>query len=126
MTPLIEALTTFRSYKHVVSWDLKKAYNTIETGDPEKHMRRLVWRWGKKEDEWTTYGFTRMAFGDKPAACGLEVALAKVIAQGRSIDEAIASIMELGKYVDDASGGGENETVDKMVGKVTLQDGKPR
>ena len=43
LTPLIEALTTFRSYKHVVSWDLKKAYNTIETGDSEKHMRRLVW-----------------------------------------------------------------------------------
>ena len=30
------------------------------------------------------------------------------------------------RSVDNASGGGENETVNKMVGKVTLQDGKPR
>ena len=44
LTPLIESLTTFRSYKHVVSWDLLKAYTTVHTGQSEKHMRRLVWR----------------------------------------------------------------------------------
>ena len=32
LTPLIKALTTFRSYEHVVSWDLSKAYNTVYTG----------------------------------------------------------------------------------------------
>ena len=73
LTPLVEALTTFRSYENVVIWDLAKAYNTVKTGPAEMHMRRLVWRWGQEDAEWQIYGFLVMTFGDKVAACGLEV-----------------------------------------------------
>ena len=102
LTPLIEALTTFRSYKHVVSWDLSKAYNTVHTGQAEKHMRRLVWRWGDKESDWQVFGFTKMAFGDRPAACGLEVAKSLVISAGAAINPEVAEELQIGSYVNDA------------------------
>ena len=46
LTPLLQALSSWRSYQHVVNADLAKAYNTVRTFPEEMHMRRLVWRWG--------------------------------------------------------------------------------
>ena len=53
----------------VCIWDLSKAYNQIVTGEDELYMRRLVWRWGKEDDQLTVYGhgFSRVHFNDLPA-----------------------------------------------------------
>ena len=125
LTLLIEALTTFRSYNHVVSWDLSKAYNTFHTGQAEKHMRRLVWRWGSKERDWQVFGFTRIAFGDQPAACGLEVAKSLAISAGAAINPEVAEELQIGSYIDNACGGGEKENVNKLRGQLTFDKGKP-
>ena len=68
ISPLLSVLTTFRSYACIVCWDLSKAYNSICTTDRELHYRRLLWRWGQEEAEWTIYGFCKVNFGDVPAA----------------------------------------------------------
>ena len=72
--PLISAIVSWRSYEHMVVWDLEKAYSMVHNDDEELHIRKMVWRWEKKEDKFQTYGFQRMHFGDRPAMCSLEVA----------------------------------------------------
>ena len=37
----------------VFIWVLSKAYNQIVTGPEKNDMRRLVWRYGKEDDQWT-------------------------------------------------------------------------
>ena len=75
LEPLLVALVQWRAYKHCCVWDLTKAYNTVKTFEEEKHMRRLVWRWGDTSSPWTVYGIDAMHFGDRCATCGLKVAL---------------------------------------------------
>ena len=89
-------------------------------------MRRLVWRWGEKKSDWQVFGFTKMAFGDRPAACGLEVAISLVISAGAAIDPEVAEELQIGSYVNDACGGGEKEDVNKLLGQVTFDKGKPK
>ena len=50
--------------------------------------------------------------------CGLEVAKAKVADPGQDIDpDAVAMIKKT--YVDDGSGGGTSDTVDRLIGEET-------
>ena len=105
LVPLLSALIRWRSYEHCVVWDLTKAYNTVVTYAEEMHMRRLVWRWGCQDKEWTTYGITRMHFGDKVAMCGLDVAIRRVATAGRHLDPEASDMIKQG-YVDDGLGGG--------------------
>ena len=122
LVPLLQALVSWRSYQHCCVWDLSKAYNVVHTFDEELHMRRLVWRWGETDKDWVTYGFTRMHFGDRPAMCGLEVAKHKTADLGTDIDPEAVVMIKRG-YVDDGSGGGTKETVDRLMGNETEQDG---
>ena len=114
---------TFRNYEHVVAWDLQKAYNTVKTGEEEMHMRRLLWRFSEEEPR-KTFGFLVMAFGDRPAATGMEVAKRKVVEMGADIDEEAVKMMQLGTYVDDETAGGSPEDLERMVGDVTEVDGE--
>ena len=62
----------------------------------------------------------KMAFGDRPAGCALEVAKQMVYEAGISICLKTAEIMSRGSYVDDSSGGGTTEDVDYLIGKVSV------
>jgi hypothetical protein len=124
LVSLIETQMRWRSYEHCSVWDLSKAYNTIKTFDEELHMRRLVWRGGDVTAEWKTYGIDRMHYGDRCAAAGLECAKKLVADAGREIDPEAAEMIAKG-YVDDCTGGGSTETVDRLTGEETWKDGKP-
>ena len=65
-----------------------------------------------------------MHFGDRPAACGLEVAKHMVADLGKMIDPDASEMIKKG-YVDDNIAGGDEAAVDRLVGKETLQEGKP-
>ena len=86
-------------------------------------MRRLIWRWDPNTP-WIIYGFARMHFGDRPAICGLKVTKQKVVALGEAIDPAASWMITQG-YVDDGSGGGSQQDVDRLVGEEHWEDGKP-
>ena len=103
-------------------WDLAKAYNVVHTTEQELHLRRLVWRWGDDDTDWLTFSLTRMLFGDRCAMCGLEVAKAKVADLGNSIDPEFV-VMIKKTYVDDGSGGGSKDTVNRLIGEE-VSDGK--
>ena len=117
---LFQCIITFRSYTHVVVFDLSKAYQSMFTGEMEKHLRRIVWRFNP-EDPWETYGFLRVTYGDRIAACALEVAKDLIFEYGRiMIDFVTAFLMGLSDYVDDCNLGADTiEAVDVFIGEVT-------
>ena len=88
------------------------------------HMRRLVWRWGRGEGKWLTSGLEKMHFGDRPAACGLEVGKHMVADLGKTINPKASEMIKKG-YVDDIIAGGDEATVDRLVGTETWKEGKP-
>ena len=71
--PLQQSLAHWRTQRHEVMTDLARTYNTVLTGPEELHMQRLVWRWGRLEDEWQTYGLTKMRNGDGAKLCSLQI-----------------------------------------------------
>ena len=54
-------------------WDLSKAYHSIRTTEKEKFLRLIVWKFGKQDGEWSTWGLDKVAFGDVPASVLLEI-----------------------------------------------------
>ena len=116
LNDLFNITIRFRSYEKVFAYDLAKAYNTMETGIVEKHLRRFVWRWSEDEP-WEDYAIDKVHFGDGPAACQLEVSKQKIAEIGSHIDEEAAVKMILDSYVDDNFSGGDPAAIDRMVGK---------
>jgi hypothetical protein len=112
--PLFKILIKFRSYERVCVWDIHKAYSLIRTGEDELHMRRLLWRWGKGEDDWTVYGFTHVPFGDIPTAPFLELMKKAANKLGRHFCPKTAEQMDEG-YVDDGFGGGKDKFIDTVI-----------
>ena len=62
-------------------------FHTVRTGEPEKFMRLMVWRNGKTEDTWQSYGWKVVAFGDRPSSCVLEIAKDLTWHDGEEIDK---------------------------------------
>ena len=53
-------------------FDLTKAYNSLQTGPVEKHLRIFIWRFSPDE-EWKDYDLDCVAFEDLQAANLLEI-----------------------------------------------------
>ena len=82
----------------------------------EKFLRLMVWRFSEDE-EWKTYGYEVMAFGDKLAATALECAKRKVSEIGEDIDPVASKRIRTDLYVDDGASGGTKQEVERFVGK---------
>ena len=63
-----QILLRFRNRKYVITTDVTKAYHGLRTGKAEMHLRRVVYR-KAKDEEWETYGFLCVSFGDLCAQC---------------------------------------------------------
>ena len=115
---LLGCIITFRSYPHVVVFDLSKCYQQMFTGEKEKHLRRIVWRFNTNE-YWKTFAFLRVTYGDRIAACALEVAKKLILEWGMEIHPETALKMGLADYVDDCNAGADtNEEIDVFIGDI--------
>jgi hypothetical protein len=86
LMPLLQVIVMWRSWSECLVWDLHKAYNAMKTGEDEAHMRRFMWHWGEECNNFTTFCFMSVHFGDRLAAVLMEEARAIAIRQGRAID----------------------------------------
>ena len=118
LRPIVECQCAFRGFYCVCAYDMKRAYNSVYTGERDGHLRRLVWR-RSTQDPWEHFMINRMHFGDRPAACGLEEAKNMTADAGRHVCPETAETVKRG-YVDDNAGGGRADFVDKMIGKETF------
>ena len=117
LSSLLEVLIGFRMCEVGLVYDMTKAYQSIQTGEIEKHVRRLVWRWGDVDGSWDILAYNVVTFGDQIAGLILELVKRLAAELGRSIDpEACHQIREK-TYVDDGAGGGTRDQVERFRGK---------
>ena len=111
-----EILNRWRVYEQGMCSDLTKAYWSIRTGEVEKHVRRVVWRYGNVFEPWRTFALCVVSFGDRPAATILEIALKKIADRNTSIDPVVAQKIKDDRYVDNIMSGGTVAQVAQFVG----------
>ena len=70
---LYDCLIFWRAVEVALMTDLKKAYQSIHTGEMELHLRRFLFR-ETPQQSWRDYAFTRATFGDISAGLILEIA----------------------------------------------------
>ena len=77
LNDILEVTLRFRAYEKVFAYDLAKAYNSMKTSIVEKHLHRFIWRFAENEP-WTDFAIDCVHFGDRPAACQLEISKRKI------------------------------------------------
>ena len=70
---LLKVFCRWRTYETAVVFDLSKAYQSVQTTEREKFLRLVVWRYGETNEDFITFGFDKMTFGDVPASVLLEL-----------------------------------------------------
>ena len=109
-------LNKWRSYEVALCSDITKAYYSLRTGELEKHVRRVVWRYGDTTSKWKIFGFQTVSFGDRPAAAFLEIALRRTAENHQFIDPLAATRISNDRYVDDLATGGSKSEVSRFQG----------
>ena len=95
-----EILNRWRIYEIAMWSDVTEAYYTLHIGEVEKHVRRVVWRYGDHSQLWRVFAFCTVSFGDRPAAILVEVAIKKTAEMFWTIDPEAAHKIMTDRYVD--------------------------
>ena len=72
LNPMLDNLIRFRGYEVGICFDITKAYNALKTSTFERNLRRVLWR-KSPDDDWGEYAFDVVQFGDRPAACLMQL-----------------------------------------------------
>ena len=120
LKPMHRVFLRFRMYPVAVHFDLTKMFHSVKTGEKEQFMRMMVWRTCGKE--WEDFGWQKVAFGDRPASCVLEICKDLAAEAGEHIDPEAARAIREDTYVDDGATGGSEETARRMIGEVKEED----
>ena len=118
LSSLIEVLVGFRMYEVALVYDMTKAYQSIATGEVEKHVRRILWRWGDTTASWQVLAYAVVTFGDQIAGLILELVKTMAAEMGKEIDAEASHQIARKTYVDDGAGGGSREQVERFRGKL--------
>ena len=118
---IVDVQLRWRMFDESLNYDLSKAYHALRTGPREMHLRRFIYRFDH-QSAWEIYAYRVVAFGDRPAALGLELAKELVKERGKGVDAQAAHQLVKNSLVDDVGGGGTEAEVRRMRGE--LQDGK--
>ena len=98
-------LLRLRTHKIALFGDIKKMYTMIHTTLKEKHMRRMLWRFGKTDEPFKTFAVDRVMFGDTPAAAISSIAIRETAEIYKDINEDAAAVIKDDTYVDDITTG---------------------
>ena len=115
---LLEVLIGFRMNEVALVYDLTKAYQSIGTGQIERHVRRITWRWGDSSANWQIFGYNVVTFGDQAAGLALELVKRLAADLGQNIDAEASHQIRSKTYVDDGAGGGTRSQVERFRGQL--------
>ena len=105
-------------YEVALVYNMTKAYQSISTGETERHVRRIVWRWGDTSAPWEVYAYDVVTFGDQIAGLVLELVKGLAASLGQEIDTEACHQIQRKTYVDDGAGGGTKEQVQRFRGTL--------
>ena len=114
LSSLLEVLIGFRMYEVALAYDMTKAYQSIATGEVERHVRRIVWRWCDPTAEWEIFAYNVVTFGDQIAGLILELVKRLAAQLGQGIDAEASHQIRFKTYVDDGAGGGTRDQVNRF------------
>ena len=115
LNDIFSVLVQWRGHPTCIMYSISKAYQSIKTGEVEKHLRRLVYRRDPRTPS-RTYAYDSVTFGDDPAACALELCKVWTALDSEDIDHQAAQQLVKSGFVDDIGGGGTQEEVARMKG----------
>ena len=118
LSSLLEVVIGFRMQEVALVYDMTKAYQSIETGEIEKHVRRIVWRWCDESANWEILAYRVVTFGDQIAGLILELVKKLAADLGQTIDPEACDQIRYRTYVDDGAGGGSRSQVERYRGKL--------
>ena len=116
LTDPYKVMVRFRTYLKGLTSDITKAYYQMFTGLVEKHVRRIVWRYGIRGTKWRIFGYLCVSFGDACAAALLEICFRLVIELFGTIDVVAARRLKTDHFVDDITSGGDSTEVLRFKG----------
>ena len=121
LNDMFEILIRFRLYDYGLISDVSKAYYMLLTGLLEMHVRRVVWRYGKKDTAWRIFVFLTVSMGDRPAACLMEVAVKMTVLIFGHIDLVASHRLNRDRFVDDIGTGGSKSEVERFKGVENVE-----
>ena len=121
LNDMFEILVRFRVYERALISDVSKAYYMLLTGELEKHVRRVIWRYGKTGTKWRIFVFLTLSMGDRPAACLMEIAVRMTVLIFGHIDLVAAYRLNRDRFVDDIATGGTAAEVERFKGVENLE-----
>ena len=121
LTDLYAIQLRFRVHQIALVGDISKMYHSVLTTEKELHLRRLLWRNMKTDEEPKTYGTQVVAFGDRPAAAITTVAIQETADLYSHIDQEASKKIKDDMYVDDlATGASTNKEVERLQRNMTI------
>ena len=90
----------------------------------EKHVRRVVWRWGDKSSPWNIYGFLVVSMGDRPATVVLHIAIKITVIKFGHVDLMAARCINEDMFVDNVQTGGSELEVARYKGEENTDWGE--
>ena len=117
LNDLYKVLLKFRTYPVALVGDLAKMYHTVLTTEKELHLRRILWRDMKLDEEPKTYGPLVVMFGDKCAPAITSAAIRETADLYSHIDKVAAEKIKDDMYVDDMATGGDNHEETELLKK---------
>ena len=100
LSSILHNLINFRCGHVGVTGDIAKFYNSVLSQDEDRHLRRVLWRWGDKESNFTQFTTEVVNFGDLPvgrvASCALNMTADRFGGGTMAAD-----ILKNRRYVDD-------------------------
>ena len=106
---IFSVLLNFRAYKVGFVKDVAKFYQSVEAVERDKHLRRVLWRFGKEEQEPQIYTTETINFGDKAAGAVAMTALRQTADLYRNVDGEAAEKLKRDAYVDDITSGADSK-----------------
>jgi hypothetical protein len=104
-----------REHKVAFTKDISKFYQCVETDEAAQHVRRILWRFGERTREPTSFITTRVNYGDQPAGCIAIAAVRETATRFGEGREKAAWFLKNWTYVDDATAGAGSVEAAKQV-----------
>ena len=86
LASLLEVLIGFQMNEVALAYNMTKAYQSISTGQVERHVRRIIWRWGESDAPWQVFAYNVVTFGDRIAGLILELVKSLAASLGEYLD----------------------------------------
>ena len=121
---IFSVLLNFWTYPVGVVKDIRKFYQSVDACERDKHLRRVLWRYGDTDASFKMFTTETINFGDRAAGCVAMTCVRQTADLYQNVDPDAAEKLKSDIYVDDVSSGADtrkeaerlSSNMEKIVG----------